>query len=231
MTLERLLQLQGRLSRRDFLARMVVATGVGLIGCTNDGTDPDPDPGPEVGNLDNIIVVTMENRSFHHLLGWLPTGGWKTGGSFIPRQRRGIAADASSQRARTDAARPIRIIPSKADHAHSTMARVTDGSKPTEAILSAIGYYQSADLPFLRTGGPAMDSARPILRTNPRSNVSKSHHLAGRHRLIGSPRLRYRTPPTIWDRLSSRGSERGKLRIRYRCNRYRSGDSSMPRSE
>src|SRR6187551_2956691 len=82
MTLERLLQLQGRLSRRDFLARMAVATGAGLIGCKDGGPDPDPDP--DEGSLDNIIVVTMENRSYDHLLGWLTTANGRQAGLSYP---------------------------------------------------------------------------------------------------------------------------------------------------
>src|SRR5678816_3543090 len=75
MTLEKLLSVQASVSRRDFLSRMAIATGAGIIGCKSD-TTPDPDP----ATLDNIIVVTMENRSFDHLLGWLPGAEGKQAG-------------------------------------------------------------------------------------------------------------------------------------------------------
>lgn len=64
--------------RRDFLR-----TGLGVAGAATLGTTmasacapaPGPlkrrGPGPEVG-IDHIVVVMMENRSFDHLLGWLP---------------------------------------------------------------------------------------------------------------------------------------------------------------
>jgi phospholipase C len=66
--------------RRDFLR-----TGAGLAGATAlgatiaSGCAPAPGPlirrgpGPEVG-IDHVVVVMMENRSYDHLLGWLPGG-------------------------------------------------------------------------------------------------------------------------------------------------------------
>lgn len=64
--------------RRDFLR-----TGLGVAGAATLGSGvaaacapaPGPlirrGPGPEAG-IDHIVVVMMENRSFDHLLGWLP---------------------------------------------------------------------------------------------------------------------------------------------------------------
>ena len=56
-------------SRRDFIAQLAIAAGATALGC-RDTTDPDPDP--EIPGIDHVIVVTMENRSFDHLLGWVP---------------------------------------------------------------------------------------------------------------------------------------------------------------
>ena len=66
--------------RRDFLR-----TGLGVAGAATLGSGvtsacapaPGPlirrGPGPEAG-IDHIVVVMMENRSYDHLLGWLPGG-------------------------------------------------------------------------------------------------------------------------------------------------------------
>lgn len=40
---------------------------------------PPPAPSPEASQISHIVVVTMENRSFDHFLGWLPNAeGWLT---------------------------------------------------------------------------------------------------------------------------------------------------------
>ena len=54
-------------SRREFLSQLAMAAGATALGCRDTG---DPDPGPTDGSIDNIVVVTMENRSFDHFLGW-----------------------------------------------------------------------------------------------------------------------------------------------------------------
>ncbi len=64
--------------RRDFLRTSVGVAGAATLGTTMaSACAPAPGPlirrgpGPEAG-IDHIVVVTMENRSFDHLLGWLP---------------------------------------------------------------------------------------------------------------------------------------------------------------
>lgn len=200
MTLERLLQLQGRLSRRDFLARMAVATGAGLIGCKSDDTGPLPTD----GTLDNIIVVTMENRSFDHLLGWLPTADGKQAGL--------------SYKDRNGALQPTHHMTSldgcgQADPNHSFEgghAQFNNGAcdgwlKADGSDLSAIGYYQSADLPFLGQAAQqwtVLDRYfAPILGpTFPNRIISQ----AGQTDRISNTED-VSMLPTIWDRLSAAG--------------------------
>lgn len=59
--------MRDRINRRDFVVSAAALAGGAALGC-RDTNDPDP----ETPSLDHIIVVTMENRSFDHLLGWLP---------------------------------------------------------------------------------------------------------------------------------------------------------------
>lgn len=200
MTLERLLQMQGRLSRREFLARMAVATGAGLIGCKNDVIDPNPSE----SGLQHIIVVTMENRSFDHLLGWLPNADGKQAGL--------------SYRDRDGTLQPTHHLTKPdgcgmADPNHSYEGGhvqfnngasdgwlIADGSD-----LSAIGYYQAADLPFLGQAAPqwtVLDRYfAPILGpTFPNRIISQ----AGQTDRISNTQD-VSTLPTIWDRLSAAG--------------------------
>src|SRR5438270_5252217 len=68
---------------RDLLASGLGALGFG-VGCsTRVPVHPTPPPGPvpnpvavhpEDSGIEQIIIVTLENRSFDHFLGWLPGG-------------------------------------------------------------------------------------------------------------------------------------------------------------
>jgi phospholipase C len=206
MTLERLLQSQGRLSRRDFLARMAVATGAGLIGCKNDGTDPNPDP--VVGELNNIIVVTMENRSFDHLLGWLPTADGKQAGLSY-RDRSGVLQPTHHLTSPDGCGQADPNHSFEGGHAQFNNGAcdgwlIADGSD-----LSAIGYYQSADLAFLGQAAPqwtVLDRYfAPILGpTFPNRIISQ----AGQTDRISNTQV-ISTLPTIWDRLSAAGLKGG----------------------
>src|SRR4051812_25300197 len=43
-------------------------------------------PDPDLSGIDHIVVVTMENRSFDHLLGWLPgSDGVQSGLTYVDR--------------------------------------------------------------------------------------------------------------------------------------------------
>ncbi len=69
------------ITRRDFLAASAGAAALGLGGCLGAAdtcvTGPDGKqvcalPQPNEAPFDTIVVLMMENRSFDHLLGWLP---------------------------------------------------------------------------------------------------------------------------------------------------------------
>jgi len=68
-------------SRRDFLAAAAGATALGVSGCGGEtetcATGPDGRvtcalPEPAEVPFDTVVVLMMENRSFDHMLGWLP---------------------------------------------------------------------------------------------------------------------------------------------------------------
>src|SRR5262245_43471799 len=81
---DRVLGVQREVGRREFLA-MLGAAGV-LAACSSSKAHRVGAPGagrstasaptvlPEPGDapFDTVVVLTMENRSFDHLLGWLP---------------------------------------------------------------------------------------------------------------------------------------------------------------
>src|SRR5688572_16452668 len=60
-----------RFSRRQFLAAS--AAGLGALGLSRAGlAKRGVLPKPEQSGIKHIVVVMVENRSFDHLLGWLP---------------------------------------------------------------------------------------------------------------------------------------------------------------
>ena len=190
------------LSRRDFVARMTIAAGAGIIGCKDSSLSIDPISIPKPGSLDNIIIVTMENRSFDHLLGWLPGADGKQSGLSYPD--------------RAGALQPTHRLTSydgcgQADPNHSaTGGRVQynggacDGwLKAAGSDLSAIGYYPAADVSFLGQAAPqwtVLDRYfAPFMGpTYPNRIISQ----AGQADRISNT-LVASTLPTIWDRLLS----------------------------
>src|SRR5437879_8881436 len=68
------------ISRRRFLASAATAAGAVALGCRDSWIDApslaavagQPLPEPAASGIEHVVVFMMENRSFDHLLGWLP---------------------------------------------------------------------------------------------------------------------------------------------------------------
>ena len=191
------------ITRRDFLARMAIAAGTVAVGC-RDSNGPGPDPDPTTGTLDHIIVVTMENRSFDHLLGWVPGADGKQAGLTYTD----VNAVAHPTYRLTDFQGC-----GFADPNHSFeggRAEYNNGAcdgwlRTPGNDLYAIGYYVAADLPFLgkaATEWCVLDRYFcPIMGpTYPNRLIS----LAGATDRLSNT-LVASTLPTIWDRLAAAG--------------------------
>ena len=105
-------------------------------------------PTPSSSGIEHIVVVTMENRSFDHFLGWLPNAvGQQSGLSYTDPS--GVA-HATYQLSGDYTGCPH----NDPDHTYSG-ARVTyDGGKMDGFLKDtandnfSIGYYQESDIPF-----------------------------------------------------------------------------------
>ena len=145
-----------RLSRRDFTRNALLVGGATAVGCathvapsgpitppTNSGL-----PTPSSSGIDHIVVVTMENRSFDHLLGWLPNAtGQQAGLSFkdpsgVAHATYALSGDYTG------------CPHNDPDHTYSGSRICYDGGKMDGFLLDtandifSIGYYQEADIPF-----------------------------------------------------------------------------------
>lgn len=191
------------LSRRDFVARLAAAAGAGLVGCSH-STEPPPDTEPGASELDHVIVVTMENRSFDHLLGWVPGADGKQAGL--------IYRDSGGNSHATHRLTDFQEC-GFADPNHSFEGgRVEYNNGACDGWLTApgndlysIGYYEAADMPFLGRAAPAWTVLDRYFTafmgpTYPNRLISQAGQT---DRLTNT--LVASTLPTIWDRLSAAG--------------------------
>src|SRR5260370_10431437 len=65
--------------RRHFIGSLGGAA-LGVMPRRSSAADPAPLPNPQGSGIEHIVVVMMENRSFDHLLGWLPGADGKQAG-------------------------------------------------------------------------------------------------------------------------------------------------------
>ena len=97
----------------------------------------------------------MENRSFDHLLGWLPGADGKQAGLTLHGQAGGRARDPSA-RARLPGLRLQRSRPRLRREPHRLRQRPCDGwLRAGKNDVYCIGYYAQQDLPFLGAAAPA----------------------------------------------------------------------------
>src|SRR5438093_9471611 len=86
-----------KINRRDFLRAAAGASGAAAFGrfsgpATHAAARDLSLPPPSRSGIEHIVVVMMENRSFDHLLGWLPNAdGRQAGLSYVDRA--GMAHD------------------------------------------------------------------------------------------------------------------------------------------
>jgi phospholipase C len=110
-------------------------------------------PAPARSGLDHVVVVIMENRSFDHLLGWLPGADGKQAGltytdaAGVPHSTFPLAPDFQG------------CAYHDPDHSYDG-SRVEWNNGACDGWLRAndlfsIGYYRRQDLPFLGTVAPA----------------------------------------------------------------------------
>ncbi len=174
---------------------------------------PAPPPAPEASPIEHIVVVTMENRSFDHFLGWLPNAeGWLTkdpgvtytnaSGQTYPPQNLG-----------TDYTGCGHPVPNNS-YGTPNLTAYDNGKMDGFLRVSgndiySIGYYTAADMPFLAAFAQAYTVCdhwfAPILaETYPNRMFLWA---AQTDRLSNT--LSLSSLPTIFDRLSAAGVSHG----------------------
>jgi phospholipase C len=194
-----------RWTRQEFLRR-AAAAGLTAAGAAHfTGAEATALPAPRRSGIDHVVVVMMENRSFDHLLGWLPGADGRQAGLAY--------ADAAGAAHSTFPLAPDYQGCTYADPNHSYEgARIAFNGGACDGWLRApgndafaIGYYGEADLPFL--GGAARHwtacdryFAAIMAETLPNRFYMHAAQTDRVHNSLAISRL-----PTIWDRLAKAG--------------------------
>jgi len=138
-------------SRRKFLESAAIGTGAIALGrhaALAERIGAAARPNPARSGIDHVVVVMMENRSFDHMLGWLPGADGKQAGlTYVDRA--GIAhATHSLAPDYQGCAHP------DPDHSYDGARVEYDGGACDGWLRAgsndeyAIGYYEAGDAPF-----------------------------------------------------------------------------------
>ena len=191
-------------SRRQFIGTAGAAAGLAFTGELPAFAKKNKElPTPHKSGIEHIVVVTMENRSFDHFLGWLPgANGQQAGLTYL---------DSANVAHSTYRLAPEYQGCGHPDPDHSYEGgRIEYNKGACDGWLRAgmnapyaIGYYTQSDLAFLGNAAPAWTTcdayfAAILAGTYPNRIYQ---HAAQTDRLDNSI-LPFSTLPTIWDRLA-----------------------------
>jgi phospholipase C len=204
-------QRRSGLTRRGFLSTAAAAVGGLAAACADGAAGPSAaqSPGgvlahdPEASGIEHVVLVMMENRSFDHLLGWLPQAdGRQAGLTYLDPAGRGhdtypLAPDFQGCGHRDP------------DHSYEG-GRVEynggacDGWLRVNDVYS-IGYYGRRDLPFLGRAAQHWTSfdryfSAVMAETFPNRMYQHAAQTDRLHNVLDVATL-----PTIWDRLAEGG--------------------------
>jgi phospholipase C len=200
--------------RRDFLrgtaAAVAGVAGAGALSSAVSGCAPAPAPVTPRGllgeaGIDHVVVVMMENRSFDHLLGWLPgADGVQAGLHFVDRDRASHETHHLTQFSSCEFADP--------DHSyHGGRKQYDDGANDGFLLTSPdtfpIGYYEADDLPFWGTAAPEFTVCDNYFAATmgPTFPNRFYQHCARSDRWENWTTIS--SLPTIWDRVQAAGME------------------------
>src|SRR5438067_7814703 len=199
------------MNRREFVRRgvalAVAASPLAAAARTAAATQLPP---PQQSGIEHVIVVMMENRSFDHLLGWLPNADGRQAGltyldaAGFPFETHALAPDYTGCRHPDP------------DHSYDGGRLQYDDGQMDGFVRSgsnddyAIGYYVEADLPFSSALARNYTTLHHYFCSflGPTFPNRIFLHAAQTDRLGNTPQLA--TVPPIWDRLAAR-----KVRARY----------------
>jgi phospholipase C len=215
------------LDRRTFVKGALGASGAALLGAAGAATEAEAGAGaaqaaagaatlraaalpePARSGIEHVIVVMMENRSFDHILGWLPgADGRQAGLSFANPQGASQPTYRLKQFNGCGFTDP--------DHSY-TGGRLQYNAGKMDGFLSdaandtfAVGYYHAEDRPFMSKLARAYTTCDRYFCSilGPTYPNRFYQHAAQTDRLDDA--LTKSTLPTIWDQLNQSGGPTGR---------------------
>ena len=192
------------INRRDFLRNVAGAASAAALTGNIHSAEAQSLPAPSASQIDHIVVVMMENRSFDHFLGWLPgANGRQAGLTYLDSQ--GAAHQTARLTTYVGCSHP------DPDHSYAGGRSEYDNGKmdgwlrTTTNDSFSIGYYIEEDLPFfsaLARNFTTLDNYfASILSSTFPNRVFQ--HAAQTDRLSNT--IDFSTLPTIWDNLAAAG--------------------------
>jgi len=193
------------INRRDFIRGAAgAASAAALAGAQQPVRSPGSRelPTPSESKIEHIVVVMMENRSFDHLLGWLPGANGKQAGlSYLDSNGEAHPTHRLSSY--------VGCFHPDPDHSYAGGRSEYDDGKMDGWLRTStndtfsIGYYEEADLPFyaaLARNFTTLDNYFPSILSSTFPN-RMFQHAAQTDRLSNT--LDLSTLPTIWDTLAA----------------------------
>jgi phospholipase C len=171
-------------------------------------------PAPDQSGIEHVIVVTMENRSFDHFLGWLAGANGQqsglsyndsAGGSHPTYHLTDYQGCSFLDPGHTYSDGRVQFNGGAANGWLLNGSNSLSGTANQANDIFAIGYYQQSDLAFLGSAAPAWTTcdnyfAAMMAETRPNRIYM---HAAQTDRLDNSSFIS--GLPTIWDRLADHG--------------------------
>jgi phospholipase C len=198
-------------NRRDFLRRAASASAAALATASSISSEKPQAlafsellPNPASSNIEHVVVVMMENRSFDHMLGWMPNANGRQSGLSYP-DNNGNLQPTQHLNYYVGCSHP------DPDHSYAGgRSEVNNGSmngwlRTSTNDSFCIGYYEEADIPLFgtlaRNYTTCSNYFASILSSTFPNRVFQ--HAAQTDRLSNT--LDISTLPTIWDRLQDAG--------------------------
>ena len=199
------------INRRDFLRGVAGASGAvaagSLIGnkVLATGTAGSPMlPRPDNSGIEHIVLVMMENRSFDHMLGWMPGArGRQAGLSY--KDKNGVSHDTYRLKSFTGCPHPDPDHSYQGGRSEYDHAKMDGWLRTTTNDIYCIGYYAEADLKFFSAFArnyTTLDNFFPSILSSTFPNRIFSW-AAQTDRLDNSTNIS--TLPTILDTLAANG--------------------------
>ncbi len=194
-------------NRRDFLRR---AAGVSAAAFASTISDAKPQvqaaeaalPQPDASGIEHIVVVMMENRSFDHLLGWMPNANGRQAGLSYP-DNNGDMQPTHRLNYYVGCSHP------DPDHSYAGgRSEYNDGKmngwlRTSTNDSFCIGYYEEADIPLFGTLSRNYTTLNHYFASILSSTFPNRifQHAAQTDRLSNT--LDISSLETIWDRLQA----------------------------